>query len=63
MDDIVEGYLVKAFAFIYIINIANAGGVQKDRVGKKYLWYIYVKVKAIYLYIYSYISSSYISLF
>ena len=32
MDDIVKQYLPQAFAFIYIINTANAGGVQKDRV-------------------------------
>lgn len=32
MDKIVAQYLPKAFAFIYVINSANAGGVQKDRV-------------------------------
>ena len=32
MDNIVTQYLPKAFAFIYVINSANAGGVQKDRV-------------------------------
>ncbi|XP_078380429.1 uncharacterized protein LOC144663380 isoform X1 [Oculina patagonica] len=31
MDDIVINYLPNAFAFIYVINSANAGGVQKDR--------------------------------
>ena len=32
MDAIVTQYLPQAFAFIYVINSANAGGVQKDRV-------------------------------
>ena len=32
MDEIVMQYLPEAFAFIYVINSANAGGVQKDRV-------------------------------
>ena len=32
MDEIVAQYLPQAFAFIYVINSANAGGVQKDRV-------------------------------
>ena len=32
MDAIVTEYLPEAFAFIYVINSANAGGVQKDRV-------------------------------
>ena len=32
MDDIVANYLPNAFAFIYVINSSNAGGVQKDRV-------------------------------
>ena len=32
MDDIVVNYLPNAFAFIYVINSSNAGGVQKDRV-------------------------------
>ena len=32
MDDVVTHYLPEAFAFIYVINSANAGGVQKDRV-------------------------------
>ena len=32
MDEIVTQYLPQAFAFIYTINSANAGGVQKDRV-------------------------------
>ncbi|KAL9963723.1 hypothetical protein ACROYT_G027257 [Oculina patagonica] len=31
MDEIVTQYLPQAFAFIYAINSANAGGVQKDR--------------------------------
>ena len=32
MDDIVVNYLPNAFAFIYVINSSNAGGVQRDRV-------------------------------
>lgn len=32
MDDMVIQYLPEAFAFIYVIHGANAGGVQKDRV-------------------------------
>ena len=32
MDDIVVNYLANAFAFIYVINSSNAGGVQRDRV-------------------------------
>jgi len=32
MDEIVTQYLPQAFAFLYVINSANAGGVQKDRV-------------------------------
>ena len=32
MDEMVTQYLPEAFAFIYVINSANAGGVQKDRV-------------------------------
>lgn len=35
MDEMVLEYLPQAFAFIYVINIANAGGVQKDRVSIK----------------------------
>ena len=31
-DEIVARYLPKAFAFLYVINSANADGVQKDRV-------------------------------
>ncbi|XP_022797833.1 uncharacterized protein LOC111336065 [Stylophora pistillata] len=34
MDDIVKAYLPEAFAFIYVINSENAGGIQKDRVEK-----------------------------
>ncbi|KAL9964138.1 hypothetical protein ACROYT_G027725 [Oculina patagonica] len=34
MDDMVKEYLPEAFAFIYVINTANAGGIQKDRVEK-----------------------------
>ena len=33
MDEVVKKYLPEAFAFIYVINTANAGGIQKDRVG------------------------------
>ena len=32
MDDIVKEYLPEAFAFIYVINSENAGGIQRDRV-------------------------------
>lgn len=32
MDDMVKEYLPEAFAFIYVINSVNAGGVQPDRV-------------------------------
>ena len=32
MDEMVREYLPEAFAFIYVINCTNAGGVQKDRV-------------------------------
>ena len=32
MDEVVIHYLPEAFAFIYVINSANAGGVQQDRV-------------------------------
>jgi len=32
MDEMVTQYLPQAFAFIYVINSTNAGGVQKDRV-------------------------------
>ena len=32
MDDMVFQYLPEAFAFIYVINSGNAGGVQTDRV-------------------------------
>ena len=31
MDQILMSYLPKAFAFIYVINSANAGGIQRDR--------------------------------
>ena len=34
MDEIVLNYLPNAFAFIYVINSSNAGGVQTDRVSK-----------------------------
>ena len=32
MDEMVTQYLPQAFAFMYVINSTNAGGVQKDRV-------------------------------
>ena len=32
MDEIVKQYLPEAFAFIYVTNSTNAGGIQKDRV-------------------------------
>ena len=32
MDEMVIQYLPEAFAFIYVINSGNGGGVQKDRV-------------------------------
>ena len=32
MDKMVVQYLPRAFAFVYVINSANAGGIQKDRV-------------------------------
>lgn len=32
MDEIVTQYLPQAFAFLYVINSTNAGGVQRDRV-------------------------------
>ena len=32
MDDMVNEYLPEAFAFIYVINSPNAGGIQQDRV-------------------------------
>ena len=32
MEETVVQYLPEAFAVIYVINCANAGGIQKDRV-------------------------------
>ena len=32
MDEIVTQYLPQAFAFLYVINSTNAGGVHNDRV-------------------------------
>ena len=32
MDEMVIQYLPEAFAFIYVVNSSNGGGVQKDRV-------------------------------
>jgi len=37
MDDIVKEYLPEAFAFIYVINSVNAGGIQRDRVRSREL--------------------------
>ncbi|XP_035689622.1 uncharacterized protein LOC118424923 [Branchiostoma floridae] len=34
MDEVVFDYMQEAFAFIYVINSANAGGIQKDRLGR-----------------------------
>ncbi|XP_078573528.1 uncharacterized protein LOC144860241 [Branchiostoma floridae x Branchiostoma japonicum] len=34
MDEVVFDYMEEAFAFIYVINSANAGGIQKDRLGR-----------------------------
>ncbi|XP_078600536.1 uncharacterized protein LOC144875471 [Branchiostoma floridae x Branchiostoma japonicum] len=34
MDEVVYDYLQEAFAFIYVINSSNAGGIQKDRLGR-----------------------------
>ncbi|XP_022810062.1 uncharacterized protein LOC111347067 [Stylophora pistillata] len=36
MDDIVKKYLPEAFAFIYVINSENAGGIQRDRVEERF---------------------------
>ena len=46
MDEMVIQYLPEAFAFTYVANSSNAGGVQKDRVStwinesfrKSFLW-------------------------
>jgi len=35
LNEMVTQYLPQAFAFIYVINSANAGGVQRDRVSVK----------------------------
>lgn len=43
MDDIVVNYLPNAFAFIYVINSGNAGGVQRDRVSVYLLILLYRK--------------------
>ena len=40
MTDLVKSYLPSAFAFIYVINSSNAGGLQPDRVATA-LKYIY----------------------
>ena len=34
MNDLVKSYLPSAFAFIYVINSSNAGGLQPDRVSE-----------------------------
>ena len=44
MDDIVVNYLPNAFAFIYVINSGNAGGVQQDRVSV-YLLLLYGQLR------------------
>ena len=35
MDEVVTHYLPEAFAFIYVINSANAGGIKKHTVSIK----------------------------
>ena len=40
MDEIVTQYLPQAFAFLYVINSANAEGVQKDRVSIEYAYHL-----------------------
>ena len=37
MDQAVTQYLPQAFAFIYVINSANSGGIQKDRASIVYV--------------------------
>ena len=34
-NKIVLDYLPRAYAFIYVLNSSNAGGLQEDRVSKK----------------------------
>ena len=34
MDDIVVNYLQNAFAFIYVIESSNAGGIQSSELGE-----------------------------
>lgn len=33
MDEMVTQYLTQAFAFVYVIDTSNSGGVKEDRVG------------------------------
>ena len=33
MDEMVTQYLTQAFAFVYVIDTSNSGGVNKNRVG------------------------------
>ena len=33
MDEMVNQYLTQAFAFVYVIDTSNSGGVNKNRVG------------------------------
>ena len=33
MDEMVTQYLTQAFAFVYVIDTSNSGGVNKYRVG------------------------------
>ena len=35
MDEMVTQYLTQAFAFVYVIDTSNSGGVNKYRVGIK----------------------------
>ena len=32
IDDMIKEYLPEAFAFIYVINSVNVGGIQRERV-------------------------------
>jgi hypothetical protein len=34
MDEVLMNYLPNAFAFIYVIDISHAGGLQQDLKGK-----------------------------
>ena len=39
MTEMVKQYLSSAFAFIYVINSSNAGGLQPDRVHMLFTWH------------------------